>query len=73
MANLSCFTLITAFAVLRFTMQVQGNVGKTYTVRWESTWYLDEVIYCSSSDITFYTISSGSKEGIKLIIIISLN
>ena len=29
MANLSCFTLITAFAVLRFTMQVQGNVGKT--------------------------------------------
>ena len=29
MANLSCFTLITAFAVLSFTMQVQGNVGKT--------------------------------------------
>ena len=29
MANLSCFALITALAMLSFTMQVQGNVGKT--------------------------------------------
>ena len=29
MANLSCFALITALVVLSFTMQVQGNVGKT--------------------------------------------
>ena len=29
MANLSCFALITALAVLSFTMQVQENVGKT--------------------------------------------
>ena len=28
MANLSCFALIT-LVVLSFTMQVQGNVGKT--------------------------------------------